>query len=217
MKELKKLRFPLCHTSNIIEVNTEANPTCLLWFHKNGATIDSSTLKQVITTGPLENTILFILGLGVPLNAEIMEHACRKKNIKAVQIFIERDCPCDKNSFLRAIENSSILMLKLLLEYMPCEATQASEELIKKAIELGDFLCLKYLHKNGLSWGKTLYEFIELIREDEENLTDEREACLRYIENNDKPKKPRIRIRTYEQSQSQSQYQLKKSPFSFSF
>lgn len=181
LKKLKKLGFPLCHTSSIIEENTEANPDCLLWLHKNGATLDSSTLKKVISTGPLKNTIRFLLN-HVSVDDDIMEHACHKNNIEAVKMFIERDCSCNKNSFFRAIENSNLLMIKILLDYIPCEAIGSAEELIEKALGFGDFLCLKYLHQNGISWGKRAYEFLELIRENG-NFTENHEACLRYLNN----------------------------------
>ena len=127
MEKLQDLGFPPCHTAYIIDRNTESNPACLVWLVKNGAQVDSSTLKEAITSR-LGNTIRFLLGIGIQLNEEMMEHACSENKIKVVKMFMERDCPCDRNSFFRAIENSNLEMVKILLSYIPCEA---NEEVIR--------------------------------------------------------------------------------------
>ena len=176
MEKLQDLGFPPCHTAYIIDRNTESNPACLVWLVKNGAQVDSSTLKEAITNG-LENTIRFLLGIGVPLTAEVMEHACSENKIKVVKMFMERDCPCDRNSFFRAIENSNLEMVKILLSYIPCEA---NEEVIEKTIEFGNVECLKYLHRNGVSWEKGAYKLLDLIRE-EGHFTKNHEACMMYL------------------------------------
>lgn len=168
MEKLKTLGFPVCHTSRIIN---KVNPETFIWLYENGAPVDSSTLKEAITTG-LEDTIRFILDVvRVPLTEELMEHACYENNIFAVKMFIKRGCPCNYNSFLRAIENSNIDMITMLLHYIPCEAT---EELIEKSFEIGNLECLEYLISNGVRVGKGV---LQMIKDEGSN----NEACLQYL------------------------------------
>ncbi|NDB85239.1 MAG: ankyrin repeat domain-containing protein, partial [Alphaproteobacteria bacterium] len=180
MEKLKDLGFPLCHTASII--NTD--PDCLAWLVNKGAQVDSSTLKEAITND-LENTIGFLLELGVQPDKEVMEHACYENKIRIVRMLIERGCPCNRNSFLRAIEHSNLNMVRMLLSYIPCEA---NEELIEKAIEFGHLECLKYLHRNGVPWSKEVYHILDIIR-DNRNFTENHEACLMYLDENNCPRK----------------------------
>lgn len=143
---------------------------------------DLSTLKEAITK---DLDIGFLLELGVQLDKEVMEHACYENKIRVVKMLIERGCPCDRNSFLRAIEHSNINMVRMLLSYIPCEA---NEELIEKAIEFGHLECLKYLHRNGVPWSKEVYEILDIIR-DNGNFTGNHEACLMYLDENNCPRK----------------------------
>ena len=122
LQRLKDLGFPLCNIAEILDSD------CFLWFYKNGAQLD---LEKAITNGVK--------------NKEIFELACYKNKIELVSMLIERNCPCDSNSFLRAIENSNLDMLKMLIAYIPCEV---NEEVINKAIEVGNLDCIKYLYRN---------------------------------------------------------------------
>ena len=122
LQRLKDLGFPLCNTAEILDSD------CFRWFYKNGAELD---LEKAITNGVN--------------NKEIFELACYENKIEIVNILIERNCPCDSNSFLRAIENSNLDMLKMLISYIPCEV---NEEVINKAIEVENlYLYLNCPHK----------------------------------------------------------------------
>jgi hypothetical protein len=112
-----------------------------------------------------------------------MEYACYQDNERAVEFFINLACPCDHNSFLRAVENHNLEIVRRLQDYgCPWDV-----EVIVKAVDFGNLEFLEYLHRNGCPWNRDAFDILELRREVPRLFTRDHELCYQYLIENGCP------------------------------
>jgi hypothetical protein len=180
MSELDKMGFFILHTAYIPFDSNVNHIESLIWLHQNGSPIEITTLCAIITKSDnrlIEEYLLYALNSGVELDRYIMNKACEYNNLKAVELLIKFNCPCDEKALMKAITNENLKIMRVLCDY-GCPLTIRH---MYKAGNHGKLKAIKFLIRRGCPWDETVIQLVQQLVARQDTL--EHNQCLQYLIN----------------------------------